>query len=65
MRFNDDDNVHTVKNIFVPVPEGCTEYECTLSDSGHMNCVYPFSKHSKHGVKLTMEPNSVVFVDFE
>lgn len=64
VRFNDDDNVHTVKNIFVPVPEGCTEYECTLSDSGHMNCVYPFAQHSKHGVKLTMEPNSVVFIDF-
>lgn len=64
-RFNDDDNVHSDKHMFVPIPEGCTKYECTLSDKYHMNCVYPFPLSEKNGVHLNMTPNSVVFIEFE
>lgn len=63
IRYNDDDAVFQDEIVNIPLPDGCAEPMCLLSDKHHMNCLYPFPVND--GVlKLTLEPNSLVFILF-
>ena len=63
VRYNDDNNVIKTKNMYVPMPEGAKSYIGLLSDRFHTNTAYPFPM-TEHGIKLELEPNAVVYLEF-